>query len=401
MDKKNKFLTAISIGCATVWFSTHCGAGFASGTQELQYFANHGWFGVFMPIITFIIIAVTYYVGLETARQTDKWGYEGWSKEAYGGASKFLTPAMDLSIVITTIAATAASIATGGVLGNQYLNLPIWVGSAFMFVAITLLVIFGENIVRKNAMIMTSVILIIILIVMVAGLIKFAPDIARLMGEHYVNPASSKFSIKGTDETVEGSLGNAILWALAYAGFQVGAIGGITASFKGAKSKAEAKGAMTLGCILNIFMLVGICLLIFSGMPEIYTDEQARLLPTVFIVNQLDIPALGVLYPLLLFLALITTGVGFVFGILTRIEPYVLNNMENKVAKKAIISVAVLIVCFMISKLGLMFVIKVAYKYLGIFNWLFIILPLWTLGFKNIKRRDRLSATEASDNMNA
>ncbi len=129
MEKKNKFLTSISIGVATVWFSTHCGAGFASGTQELQYFANHGWFGVFMPILTFVIIALTYYVGLETARQTDKWSYDAWSKEAFGSASKIFTPAMDISIIITTIAATAATIATGGLLANQYLNLPVSVGS--------------------------------------------------------------------------------------------------------------------------------------------------------------------------------------------------------------------------------------------------------------------------------
>ena len=177
---KKKYFTSISIGVATVWFSTHCGAGFASGTQELQYFANHGWFGVLMPIITFAIIAFTYYIGLETARQTDKWGYDLWSREAFGSKSKFLTPAMDFSIIITTIAATAATIATGGLLGNQYLGLPIAVGSIAMFVIVTLLSIFGENIVRKNAMIMTSAILIIITIVLVAGLIKFSPDIDRL-----------------------------------------------------------------------------------------------------------------------------------------------------------------------------------------------------------------------------
>ena len=388
MKKRTRYLSAVSVGCATVWFSTHCGAGFASGTQELQYFANHGWFGVFAPIITFTIIALTYYVGLETARQTDKWGYDTWSKEAYGPASRILTPAMDLTIVITTIAATAASIATGGLLGKQYLNLPIWIGSVFMFISITLLVIFGVNIVRKNAMLMTAIILVIILIVMVAGLVKFGHRAGDLISQHYVNPQSSKFSITGTGGSVKGNIGNCLLWALAYAGFQVGAIGGITASFKGGQTREEAKGAMLLGWFLNISMLVGICILIFSHMPEIYMDEQSRLLPTVYIVNQLDIPVLGILYPILLFLALITTGVGFVFGILTRIEPYVLNNMENQVLKKAIISILVLFVCFMISKLGLMFVIKVAYKYLGIFNWIFIIIPLWILGYRNIGRRN-------------
>ena len=378
---KNKYFTSISIGVATVWFSTHCGAGFASGTQELQYFANHGWFGVLMPIITFAIIAFTYYIGLETARQTDKWGYDQWSREAFGSKSKFLTPAMDFSIIITTIAATAATIATGGLLGNQYLGLPIAVGSIAMFVIVTLLSIFGENIVRKNAMIMTAAILIIITIVLVAGLVKFAPDIARLFKEGYVNPQSARWSISGKGTPVPGNLGNSLMWALTYAGFQISAIGGISASFKGGKFKEEAKGAMAIGAIINILMLVGICLLIFSQMPHIFINEETRKLPTVFI---------AVLYPILLFLALITTAVGFIFGMVQRLDPYVLKGMESKpILRKAIISIACLLVCYGVSNFGLMWVIQVAYKYLGIFNWIFIIIPLWLLGYKNIKKRDK------------
>lgn len=393
---KNKYFTSISIGVATVWFSTHCGAGFASGTQELQYFANHGWFGVFMPIITFSIIAFTYYIGLETARQTDKWGYDLWSKEAFGSASKLLTPAMDFSIIITTIAATAATIATGGLLGNQYLGLPVAVGSIAMFIIVTILCIFGENLVRKNAMIMTSAILVIISIVLVAGLIKFAPDIARLFREGYVNPNSAKWSISGSADTVPGNIGNSLLWGLTYAGFQISAIGGIAASFKGGSFKQEAKGAMIMGAVINILMLVGICLLIFSQMPHIYLDEATRKLPTVFIVNQLNIPVLAVLYPILLFLALITTAVGFIFGMVQRLDPYVLKNMDSKpVLRKAIISFVCLLVCYAVSKLGLMWVVQVAYKYLGIFNWAFIILPLWILGYKNIKKRDKGEKLEA------
>lgn len=393
---KNKYFTSISIGVATVWFSTHCGAGFASGTQELQYFANHGWFGVFMPIITFAIIAFTYYIGLETARQTDKWGYDLWSKEAFGSASKFLTPAMDFSIIITTIAATAATIATGGLLGNQYLGLPVAVGSIAMFIIVTILCIFGENLVRKNAMIMTSAILVIISIVLVAGLVKFAPDIARLFREGYINPNSAKWSISGSADTVPGNIGNSLLWGLTYAGFQISAIGGIAASFKGGSFKQEAKGAMIMGAVINILMLVGICLLIFSQMPHIYLDEATRKLPTVFIVNQLNIPVLAVLYPILLFLALITTAVGFIFGMVQRLDPYVLKNMDSKpVLRKAIISFVCLLVCYAVSKLGLMWVVQVAYKYLGIFNWAFIILPLWILGYKNIKKRDKGEKLEA------
>lgn len=387
-SKKGKYFTSVSVGVATVWFSTHCGAGFASGTQELQYFSNHGWFGVFMPIITFAIIAFTYYVGLETARQTDKWSYESWSKEAYGKKAKPLTLAMDISIVITTIAATAATIATGGLLANQYFKMPVLVGSLAMIVIVTLICIFGESVVRKNAMVMTTAIVIIVSIVLIAGLVKFAPQIAKLMSEGYVNPAASKWSIYDSKESVPGNVWNSLLWALTYAGFQISAIGGITSSFKGGIYKEEAKGAMILGAVINIIMLVGICLLIFSAMPEIYTNEQARTLPTIYIVNQLNIPILAVLYPVLLFLALITTAVGFIFGMIQRIDPYVMKNSKSPLAKKALISVVCLIVCYLVSTMGLMWIVKEAYRYLGIFNWIFLIIPLLVLGYKNIKKRD-------------
>ena len=133
---------------------------------------------------------------------------------------------------------------------------------------------------------------------------------------------------------------------------------------------------MMIGCTMNIIMLVGICLLIFSQMPDIYLNEATRALPTIAVVEQLNIPILQVLYPILLFLALITTAVGFIFGIVTRVEPHVMKNETNPVKKKAIIAVISLIVCYLVSTLGLMWIVQNAYKYLGIFNWALIILSL-------------------------
>lgn len=384
-----KFFTSLSLGTAAVWFSTHCGAGFASGTQELQYFANHGWFGPLMPVVTIILIGIIYYVGLETARQTDVWNYDGWSKLAFDPVGKFCSLAMDFSIILTTIAASAASIASGAELIAQTFKIPVFIGSVIMFAIITLICVFGETVVRKNAMIMTIAILIIITIVIVMGLVKFWPNIVDLYQQRYVNPEATKWSITGTSETVSGSFFNAILWALTYVGFQFGAIGGISAAFKGARTKKESKGAIIAGIIMNALMLSGICLLIFSNMPDIYTDEHARLLPTVYIVNHLNAPILQVIYPILLFLALITTAVGFTFGMVQRLDPYVFKNMKNQFARRSLISIICLGVCYAVSTLGLMWVVQVAYKYLGIFNWIFLIIPLVVFGYKNIKKRDQ------------
>lgn len=387
-SKKTGLFTSVSVGTATVWFSTHCGAGFASGTQELQFFANHGWFGPLLPVVSMVLLALTYYVGLETARQTDLWTYDKWSMEAFYPHGKIISKFMEFCIVLTSISATAACIAAGAQLLNQSFGISQFIASLIMFVIVTLLCIYGENLVRRNAMIMTGAILIIISIVLIAGLAKFWPDIVKNYQAGYVNPEAAKWSITGSSkETVHGNFFNSLLWALTYTGFQFAAIGGITSSFKGAKSKSESKGAMILGAIVNIIMLVGVCLLIFSHMPFIYTDEQAKLLPTVYIVQQLNISVLSVLYPVLLFLALITTAVGFTFGIVERFTPMV--KIENVTARKALISVVYLAICLAISKLGLMWVVGTAYKYSGIFSWIFLIIPLWIFGYGNIGKRDR------------
>lgn len=396
-SKTGSSLTAISVGTGAVWFSTHCGAGFASGTQELQYFANHGWYGPIMPLITFAIIAITYYFGVETARQVGKYSYAEWSKEAFGPLSPVCSICLEISVIVTTVSASAAAIAAGAELINQQLGVPQSIGLVLMFAIITLLCIFGEKVVRNNAMIMTVAILIIITIVIILGLVKFAPNIRELFSTHYTNPAAPKWSVTGTKQTIKGNFGNALLWALTYSGFQIGAVGAVTAAFRGAHFKKESKSAIGIGYFLNVVMLCGVCLLIFSNMPEIYTNSQARLLPTVYIVQHLNFKPLAVLYPILLFLALITTAVGLVFGMVLRLDPYVLKNMKQPVLKKAIISLGILLICFIISKQGLMFVIQVAYKYLGVFSWIGVIIPMWIFAPKAIKARDKLAQAKEVD----
>jgi uncharacterized membrane protein YkvI len=229
--------------------------------------------------------------------------------------------------------------------------------------------------------------IIIMIIIIGVGIAKFFPDYLRLQSENYMNPNAPKWGITGATGTTPASFGNSLLWALTYAGFQLSTIGPLAASFEGARDYNEAKGSMVIGVVINAIMLAAICMLLISGMPEIYTDEAARTIPTLYMVQNLGIPAFGVIYPLLLFLALITTAVGFVFGCVTRFENLkILQKIKNVRLRNALIAVVTLFAIFLVSQLGLMWVIQVAYRYLGIYNWVIIVLPFTFLGWKNIKR---------------
>ncbi len=92
---------------------------------------------------------------------------------------------------------------------------------------------------------------------------------------------------------------------------------------------------------------------------------------------------------------LVGITVGFIFGMVQRIDPYVMKDTKKPLLKKTIISVLCLAVCYAVSKLGLMVIVATAYRYLGIVNWFIIILPLWFIGFKKIKARDNKLDKEA------
>ena len=79
------------------------------------------------------------------------------------------------------------------------------------------------------------------------------------------------------------------------------------------------------------------------------------------------------------------------FGMIHRVGPYVLKNMEksNQLLKRIIICVTGLLICYGVSTFGLMFVITGVYRYLGIFSWIFLIIPLWAIGYRNVRKRDK------------
>jgi len=45
-----------AFGMAAVWFGTHCGGGFATGNQEVNFYVKYGWYAVFLPIIAMILL---------------------------------------------------------------------------------------------------------------------------------------------------------------------------------------------------------------------------------------------------------------------------------------------------------------------------------------------------------
>jgi len=371
---KGRYFTSISVGVAAVWFSSHCGAGFASGTQEVAYFVRHGFLAGILPVFSMTIVGLLMYVSLEISRLYQVFSYNQIVNKIYEPIQVVMGKIFDYITIVTITLAPAACLAGGAVLFNQYFGIPNFFGTLIMLVLTVLVCIFGAKFVRMFGTALTVCMIVCIVIITGYGIAAQADNIAAQFAQR----------------TVYTSWGQVIWWALLYGLYQGGIWTAGASSAVGMRYRNEAKGSAIVGIILNSFMLCSVCFMLLGAMPTVATDEQARLLPTLYVVNSLDVPAFKVVYPLLLFMALVTTAVGFVFAAQSRLNLIFFKKMENDKLKNAIISTCWTVVIWVVSQVGLLAIIQKGYAYCGYMNIVLLVIPFFTLGIRNIKRGRRL-----------
>ncbi len=370
---KGHYFTSISVGVAAVWFSSHCGAGFASGTQEVAYFVQYGFTGSFLPILSMTMVGLIMYVSLELSRLFQVFSYNQIVNRVYEPIQVVMGKVYDVITIITITLAPAACLAGGAVLFNQYFGIPNFFGTLIMLVLTVLVCIFGAKIVRMFGTTLTVLMIICVIIITGYGVFSQWGNIST----HFAN------------KVIYGSFGKALWGAVLYGLFQAGIWTAGASSAVGMRYRNEPKGTAILGIILNSFMLCAVCLMLLGAMPTVATDPQAKLLPTLYVVNSLNVPAFKIVYPILLFMALITTAVGFVFAAQSRLVLF-FKKIENERLRNTIVSTAWTIIIWVVSQAGLLAIIQKGYAYCGYINIFILVIPFFTLGIRNIKRARRL-----------
>ncbi len=371
---KGKYFTPLTIGVAAVWFSSHCGAGFASGTQEVAYFVRHGWLAPFWPLVAMTLVGLVMYVTLEIGRLHAVYTYSEIIQKSYVPIHRVLGTLYDVIQTISMVLAPAACLAGGAALFNQLFGWPTFVGTLVMLLLTVLVCIFGAKAVRLFGTALTIGMIIIVAIITFAGMAKYWDNIVY----HISN------------RVVYTNYKDMVWYGILYGLFQSSIWAAGAASAVGMRYRNEAKGAVIVGIILNTFMLSAVVMMLMGAMPTVATDPDARLLPTLFVVQTLTVPGLAIIYQALLFMALITTAVGFVFAVQGRLGLLFLKNMKNVKLKNAIISTGWLIVIWMVSLFGLLAIIQKGYAAMGFINLVILVIPMFTLGIMNIKKYRRL-----------
>lgn len=361
--KKAKTGAAI-LGVAFVWFTTHFGGGFASGAQIYSYFVRYGAWCIIMPVLAMLYNMVFFAYSLRFARKHEVYDYRSYNNAFYGKFAPLFSNLFEILYICVMCVAPAVAFATGGatlstLTGMPYLLCTVLIG-AFIFVV----AIFGTDLVRKVASVLS--------ICIIAGLIiVYVPNI--------ISNFSGITDAVTSMQTAQLSLGDALYSAFLYGTFQLSNIAVFVQHGKSFQSPGDAVKSMGVGFVVNSLVMVMVVL----GLMTVYTNPEAagQSVPTLFMVqNGVGASFMTPLISILIILGAVSTAVNMVAAMVKRICGETKEKETEKkkfhITKKEVIAALVCcVVDFGIAQFGLLNLIQKAYSGLAYLTIPVILIP--------------------------
>jgi uncharacterized membrane protein YkvI len=356
---KKKIVLPAAVGVAAVWFGSHAGGGFATGRQEVNFFVQFGWHSIWIGMLSMLIMGTAVFFGLELARIHNVHDYKSLFKKLYAPLDMVFANLWDLLYLYATLLGVAVAIAGASDLLRQALHIPYGIAVILIGSILLLFTIFGAGLVRNASTAMSAFIIGSLLIVTILGIKMGAANLGKVIQE----------------KTVSAGFGKILWMALLYGAFQSVLIAPIVSVSETLKTRKNSFMAALCGFLVNGAMLTLVCIMLLSFFPAVNKEN----LPVYFVTDQLGHQWLFVLYSLILFFALISTGVGLIFGVVKRFETAWKKEsglFKDVRIKRITICVTCLLISAGISLFGLTAIVAKGYGSLGIIAVFLNIIPL-------------------------
>lgn len=375
MEKsKTKKGMPVFIGIAAVWMGTHFGPGVASGTQLNQYYVQFGLAGIFVTIIAMGFLGYALYCSMEFSRLYQAYDYQTWVEKLFG--NKYVVILFDISFLVTILTAASGSMNAVAVLLESNFGVNYWIGVAIIIVCAMLLCAFGARLVRAASSYMMFIVVGILLVIMILLAMNGDGDLSGSIANQAQNlPAAGS-----------GSWLSAIWSAIIYGSFQATIVANIASVAGDLTSRRESKKAAITGFLANTILLIVLCTMLFCY-TNVYaiTDEA---LPFYSLLQRLGYESVTVIYIVIVFIAVLSTVVGFAFAGVARFSKYYQPKSGKKSALRDAIFVGImLIACAVASQIGIVALVSTGYKILGYLNLPIIVLPAIILGGHKISKK--------------
>lgn len=349
--KKTNASSAI-LGVSFVWFTTHFGGGFASGAQIYSYFVKYGAWCLIMPVLAMLFNMVFFSYGLKFARNHQVYDYRTYNNAFYGKFAPVFSNLFELLYICVMCVAPAVAFATGGATLSELTGIPYLLCTLIIGVFIFLVAIFGTDLVRKVASVLSVCIIVGLIVVYIPNIIS--------------NFSAIKDTVKSMD-TTPLSFGSALYSAFLYGTFQLSNIAVFVQHAKSFSKPGDAVKSMGVGFVINSLIMVMVVL----GLMTVYSNPDAaeQSVPTLFMVqNGVGSSFMTPLISVLIILGAVSTAVNMVAAMVKRIcgntnEVETTSKRRFHTTKKEVIAALVCcIVDFGIAQFGLLNLIQKAYS---------------------------------------
>lgn len=300
--KKNK-TGAVILGVAFVWFTTHFGGGFASGAQIYSYFVRYGIWCLIMPVLAMLYNTVFFAYSLRFARKHEVYDYRSYNNAFYGRFAPIFSNLFEVLYICVMCVAPAVAFATGGATLSELTGLPYLLCTFLIGVFIFVVAIFGTDLVRKVASVLSICIIAGLLIVYIPNIVSNFSGIADAVDS--MTAAKLPF-------------GDALYSAFLYGTFQLSNIAVFVQHARSFEKPGDAVKSMGVGFAVNSLMMVMVVL----GLMTIYTSPDAaqQSIPTLFMVqNGVGASFMTPLISILIILGAVSTAVNMVAAMVKRI----------------------------------------------------------------------------------
>jgi uncharacterized membrane protein YkvI len=375
--KEKKMVLPAAIGVAAVWFGSHAGGGFATGRQEVEFFVQFGWHSLWIGLLAMLIMGVAIFFGLELARIHNTHDYRSFFKKLYAPYEVVFANLWDLLYLYATLLGAAVAIAGASDLLRQSLHIPYGIAVILIGGILLLFTVFGAKLVRSASAAMALFIIGALLIVTYLGIKMGAANLAQVVRQ----------------KTTTAGFGKILWMALLYGAFQSVLLAPIVSVSEPLQTRKSCFKAALYGFLINGSMLTLVCIMLLSFFPAVVKEN----LPVYFVTSQLGHQWLYVLYSLILFFALISTGVGLIFGVVTRFEAAW--KKEHRLfktvrSKRIAICLSCLLVSAAISLFGLTAIVAKGYGSLGYAAFFLNIIPLLFIAPLKIRKAKTADSTK-------
>lgn len=377
----NKIQWTVALGAAGAWFGQHCGAGFASGVQEITYFVNAGALSLVTTLVPMLIIGIAFYYLGEYAREIHAESYRDVALTLYSPrprVGRIMLLVYDLIILASVLVMSSSTLAGAGSLLNETLGIEYTLATFLFMLAVVAISMLGARFLAK-ANLPISILLVASLLIIVIALIGAN---GQNLGE-----------IVSTGDTFGADPAGVVLNVVSYTLTQTGFAGAYMAIAGQFTSKRETRIMAVTGIIINTVMLLLVSLAVLSGMPGIAHED----LPILVMIRDGfgSGSILFTFYSISLLLAYISTADVVAatsrFGKL--INPH---GKFNQVAVDAVIAIVLLACSLALAQFGIRALVDVAYRALGLLRG-----PVYLAGgliFAPIRLRAiRRARTEVAD----